>query len=815
MAKNVSGNMSKDMIDSIKNYGKEIQTLANFVMAVRKLPGMYIGSIGNKGFRNLIREIVQNSFDELNRDLSPCDKVAITFDERTQTTIVEDNGRGIPFGELERIFSQEHTSSHYEKKLYDYPSGLHGVGAKVTNALSSKFIVESFVLGEARMIEFDEGIPWKKGEIKIPNPDNKQGTRITFIPSIDAMGETSFTAEEVYNLINLIMPLNKIGAVVIFTGIDSKGKKYTEKLVNDDGILTYLIDSVKTPLVKPVHLMQDNGMNKVEVLFTYDVNVEMDNMNNSKLFAFCNTCPTTLGTHIDGTFDGICYFFTNYMNKIYLAKSTDTTNKKKKKSTSKSKNITVNFEDVKTGLSIVIAASHYDPQFDGQSKEKLSNEDIKMFAKNAMMDELDKWSKSNPSDLNKICKYLKDIAELRYKQDDEKVKISKKYNSSPTNGLPSNYVAPLGKTDLELWICEGESAAGAMQDKDNQRQGYFPIRGKIADAFSKSRSAFLSNEEVAGIIAIILDGISPKDYDMNNIGKVPIPVEKIKWSKIIFGTDADSDGDHISALLLRFFMLYMPELILAGRIYKSQPPLYGMVVPGKATGKYKRHKIKYFLDRSEYVEFIQKSFINKYKITTVDGTPISFKESAKFFYKNIDYTYELGKIADNHSMPSRLLEDILILRNEPLKGLIKKLKSKYRFIEVNQQGKTLVVSGSVDGAIRTVFFNDILLKECKKILDILETNDSYAYRINGELMGIYDIMSLFDKETPSQIQRYKGLGEMNGPKLFDSTLDPNNRVLIKYTIDSAKETIDNMRYYNNNMRELLNGLKVSRFDIMD
>ena len=190
-------------------------------------------------------------------------------------------------------------------------------------------------------------------------------------------------------------------------------------------------------------------------------------------------------------------------------------------------------------------------------------------------------------------------------------------------------------------------------------------------------------------------------------------------------------------------------------------------------------------------------------------------ELSKFLYKNSEYTYELGPVAANHSIPPRMLEDIIILRNEPFKTFASKLKKIYRFISIEQNGNTIVIDGSVDKAIRTIFWNNILLKECKKVIDILEANDSYVYKVNGKPMGIYEIMTLFNDMNPSGVQRYKGLGEMNGPKLFDSTLDPENRTIIQYTMESALETLEKMKYYNNNMRELLNDIKVSRFDVMD
>ena len=149
--------LSSEMVDNIKNYGDEIKTLKDFVTSVRKRPGMYIGGIGDLGFKNMFREIIQNGFDELNKEKSPCDTVWITFDERTFITVVEDNGRGIPFGRIIKIFENEHTSSNFDKSKGEYSSGLHGVGAKVTNALSKFFMVDSYILGEGRHVESNDG----------------------------------------------------------------------------------------------------------------------------------------------------------------------------------------------------------------------------------------------------------------------------------------------------------------------------------------------------------------------------------------------------------------------------------------------------------------------------------------------------------------------------------------------------------------------------------------------------------------------------------------------------------------------------------
>ena len=395
----------------------------------------------------MAREIWQNSFDELDKPSSPCSWVKISFDERTYGFTCEDNGRGIPFGEILRIFTNPNTSSNYTKKPGEYSSGLHGVGAKVVNAMSHRFIIESYLYtGEGRRVEFTEGYPWKKGEAKIPNPDKKQGTMIYFEPSVDALGKISISWKDVYSWLVNIIPLSKIGATVYFTAVDMKGNTHTGTIVNEDGIMTYLINDVQTPLIAPIVLSRDTGYMKMDIAFTWDAAESATD----HIIAFANKCPTIFGTHIDGFEAGVTQFFTSYMNKVYLASM-----KKNKLSIIKN--------DVKSGLKAIVTVSHLKPIFDGQSKEKLSNDDMLPFVRDTCIELLDDWAKKNTKDLATICKYLKDIAEVRTSADKQRVRLTDKYNKSKLTGLPSKYVAPKDRRGAEFFITEGDSAAGTLR----------------------------------------------------------------------------------------------------------------------------------------------------------------------------------------------------------------------------------------------------------------------------------------------------------------------------------------------------------------
>ena len=783
MAKQVQ--LTPEMIQNIEQYGDQIITLDNFVKVVRQNPGYQLGSIGNKGIQNASREVWQNSFDEMDKKDSPCTWVKITFDERTCGFTTEDNGRGIPFGDMLRIFSDPNTSSNYVKKPGEYSSGLHGVGAKVTNAVSHVFIIESYrYTGEGRRLEFYEGYPWDKGEVKIPNKEKKNGTKIYFEPSVDALEEFRVTWKDVYRWLQNIAPLNNVGDVIYFTGIDKNGKVYEEKIVNQDGIFTYLIRDTESPLIAPIEFHKDNGQMKVDCAFTWDTS----ETSTDHITAFACKCPTIFGTHITGFEEGICTFFSNYMNKIYLASQ-----KKSKLSVTKN--------DIKCGLKAVVSAFHIKPIFDGQSKEKFTNTEMEPFMKETINEMMDQWTRKNPKDLATLCKYFKDVAEMRMSADKQRIRLTDKYNKSKLTGLPSKYVAPKNKKGAEFFITEGDSAASLIKNhRLNESQGYFPIRGKIVNAFRTPRDKFLANPEVAGIIQIIGGGYG-RNFD----------ISKVKWDKIIFCTDADPDGNHIKALLLRFFILYMPQLIEAGKVYAALPPLYGI--------KLGKDKYIYLRDRMEYVKYIQKEFSKNHKVSKADNKPLSTRELSSILYKNIDYEDEVNRVAKNHAIDPVLLEAIMIMvyNKATYAKLSKAIKKQFRFIQDISKDKngTIIIEGLVGSKYQTVFVNDLLIQESKYILDYIDQNTSMVYKINEEAVSLYELMHMFNKSAPSSIQRYKGLGEMDGKRLFDSTLDPSKRTLIQYTMEDVKSEIETIKYYEDDMSRLLTDTKLTKFDVME
>lgn len=327
----------------------KIEVLESDLVAVRKLPDVYIGALGNAGFINMVREIVQNFLDPISKRYTLNKHGVVSYDERNHTVIVEDYGPGIELDKLVAVYSKLHSSSNYNKKegSGNYSSGKNGMGGTITNYLSKFFIAESYRAdGTAAKVEFEEGILNKKGLQTIKCPKGRTGMTVTFAPS-DMMGPITVTKDEIGQLIWNIIHLCLIGTTVTYNTIDLSGRASTIILVNNGGIQELLDNICESSTFNPIGFMNDNGTMKVDILFTYDTS----NMDEPKILGFANMCPTAAGKHIDAFLDAIVKYFRNYMNKIYLANN---------------KKLTVNRQDILTGLRVVISAFHLYPLFTGK-----------------------------------------------------------------------------------------------------------------------------------------------------------------------------------------------------------------------------------------------------------------------------------------------------------------------------------------------------------------------------------------------------------------------------------------------------------------
>jgi DNA gyrase/topoisomerase IV subunit B len=763
------------------NKQKDIKVINDSVEAVRKLPDVYIGALGNHGYLNMYREILQNSLDEIIKGNTLNKDIIVSFDARNHTCIVEDNGQGIKLDMLAPVFSVLHSSSNYDKVegSGDYSSGKNGMGATITNFLSKFFVVESYRMdGTAAKVEFKEGKLSSKGTQNIKCPKGKHGLITSFAPS-DMMGEITVDDVEIEKLTWLICHLCTIGTRITFNAINNLGQKRSVIIENKHGIFELINGICEKKVFDPVYFTEDNGSMKVEVLFTYDIM----NMDDPNILSFANMCPTTTGTHVEGFLDAIIKYFKDYMNKIYLV------NNKKK--------LTVNAQDIRTGLRAVISVFHIKPMFTGQSKEVFSKTDMKPYINEVTTKALDKWASANPADLQKICKYLKEVCEIRSKTDNEKIKMSDKYTSSVVSGLPAKYKKPNSNKNFELWITEGDSATSCMENnRDKSCQGLFPIKGKIINAFTTPTKRYFENEEVAGIFKIFGYNGYSKKFD----------ISKFKPSKVVIATDADADGKHIECLLFGLFLKYIPEVIEQGKLYVANPPLYGI-----SLGK---NKMKFFADNIEYIEYVQSIFCKENVITNLKNKSYNKKEITKILYNNIDYVSQINHVSSIYSIDPYLLEFILYNRELSYTKFKSVIENKNKFLKVTNENGTIMIRGLFNSAYQTIFYNQRLLNDCAEIINMINRSEDY-YKMNGKTCTIYELMLAFNNFKPKNLTRYKGLGEMPPKMLGISTVIPGSgRILKQYTITDVKKELKLITELQNDKSAFTKGIKVRKEDII-
>ena len=769
------------MVDAPKQQ-KKIQVIEDPVEAVRKLPDVYIGALGNAGYLNMYREIVQNSLDEIIKGNTLDKNITISFDERNHTCIVEDNGQGIEINMLIPVFSILHSSSNYDKKegSGEYSSGKNGMGATITNYLSKFFVVESYRLdGKAAKVEFEEGRINSKGLQIIKPRKAKHGLITTFAPS-DMMGQITVTVAEVQNLTWLITHLCTTGTCISFNAIDKMGRVSKTIIKNNNGVFE-LIDTIcEKKVINPIYFTEDNGTMKVEVLFSYDVS----NMDDPKILGFANMCPTSAGTHIDGFLDAIIKYFRDYMNKIYLVNN---------------KKLQVNAQDIRTGLRAVISSFHVKPMFTGQSKEIFSKEDMKPYIYNVTLKALETWAKNNPNELQKVSKYLKEVCEIRMKSDNEKIKMSDKYTTSVVTGMPAKYKKPNGKGPFEFLIVEGDSCASAMENnRDKSCQAIFPIRGKLINPFTTPTKRYFENEEVASIFKICGYNGYQKKFD---------PAQ-FRPSKVIIAADADADGAHIQCLVFGLFLRYLPFVIEQGKLYAANPPLYGVTI-----GK---NKTKFFNGNIDYVEYVHSVFCKENIVCNMKNKPYTKQQITKVLYDNMDYVKHINHVCDTYAVDPVLMEFILYNINLGIDGAKFKsaIEKQFKFVKVTKENGIVMIRGLVGSHYQTVFCNQRMFADCAELIRLINNSDKF-YIVNGMQTTLLGLMNLFSEFEPKNLTRYKGLGEMEPELLGLSTIIPGSgRILKQYTIEDCKKELKYITELQSDKSIFTKGIKIRKEDII-
>ncbi|MFC1477648.1 DNA topoisomerase (ATP-hydrolyzing) subunit B [candidate division KSB1 bacterium] len=525
---------------------KNIQVLKG-LEAVRKRPAMYIGSVGSRGLHHLINEVVDNSIDEAMAGF--CSKITVTLHQDNSVT-VEDNGRGIPVDKhpvqkrpaVEVVMTMLHAGGKFDKSTYKVSGGLHGVGVSVVNALAEWCTVEVYREGKIYSQQYKRGVPQK--DLSISGKTKKTGTKTVFMPDSEIFTKKEFDYGIVANRLHELAYLNKGLTIVLKDERTAERNEYFSKR----GIVDFIeyLDKNRTHLHKTVYFTGERDQVEVEIAFSYN-----DSFTESVLSYVNNINTIEGGSHLSGFKTALTRTLNNYAirNKLF-----------------KNDKITLSGEDTREGLTLILSLKVPDPQFEGQTKTKLGNSEVKGIVEMVIGEKLSEFLEENPSVGRKIID--KSLTAARAREAARKAReLTRRKSALEGSELPGK-LADCTYTDpkeCEIYLVEGDSAGGsAKQGRDRRFQAILPLKGKILNVEKARLDKILANDEIRTIITALGTGIGSDEFDL----------ERLRYHKVIIMTDADVDGLHIRTLLLTFFYRYMSQLIEMGNIYIAQPPLY-------------------------------------------------------------------------------------------------------------------------------------------------------------------------------------------------------------------------------------------------
>ena len=536
--------------ENSKEYGASQIQILKGLEAVRKRPAMYIGDVSIRGLHHLVYEVVDNSIDEALAGF--CTQVDVAIEKDNSITVI-DNGRGIPVdihpdkkkSALEVVMTILHAGGKFDNKSYKVSGGLHGVGVSVVNALSEWCEVEVYRDGKIHYQKYERGVP--KADVKSKGSIKKTGTKTHFLADNKIFNKVVFNYDVLCERLRELAFLNKNLTIRIKDNRD--GKERTDTFKYKGGIVEFVkyIDQNRDPIQKKVIYFESERDNvPVEIALQYN------NGYTENIFSYVNNIHTIEGgSHLVGFKAALTRTLNSYATKNKLLKN---------------ENFNLSGEDVREGLTAIISVKHTEPQFEGQTKTKLGNSEVKGIVESIVGDGLSLFLEENPSVGKKIIE--KSVASARTREAARKARdLARRKTALNGSGLPGK-LADCSIKDpdhCEVFLVEGDSAGGsAKQGRDRRFQAILPLKGKILNVEKARLDKILSNEEIKTIVTALGTGIGRDVFD----------VEKLRYGKIIIMTDADVDGAHIRTLLLTFFFRYMKELVELGHIYIAQPPLY-------------------------------------------------------------------------------------------------------------------------------------------------------------------------------------------------------------------------------------------------
>ncbi len=761
------------------DYSAEHIKVLEGLSAVRKRPAMYIGNTSFEGLHHLVWEIVDNSIDEAMGGY--CDFIDIKI--LTDGSIsVFDNGRGIPveihktehIPALEVVMTKLHAGGKFDNKSYKVSGGLHGVGVSVVNALSEFCEVEVHKNGKIYYQKYERGVV--QCEMKITGETNKKGTKVIFKPDSQIFEIMEFDFDTIVRRMRELAFLTK-GVRIKITD-ERTGKK--NDFLYEGGIISYVdfLNKNKDLLHNPpIYISGEKNDVIMEVAFQYN------NSYKETMLTFANNINTIEGgSHLIGFKSAITRSINQYLQSSPKGKSF------KEK---------LSGDDVREGLTAVISVKLPDPQFEGQTKTKLGNSEIKGLVETLVNEGLSNYFEENPKVVKNILDKVMDAARAR--EAARKARdLARRKGVLSSNSLPGK-LADCQETDpsmSEIFIVEGESAGGsAKQGRDRKNQAILPLRGKILNVEKARFDKMISSEEIKVLITALGTGIGDKEYDINSL----------RYHKVIIMTDADVDGSHIRTLLLTFFFRQMPELIENGYLYVAQPPLYRV-----AFGK---NEI-YIKDEEEFDDYIFNRISENERVIISDDKELSGQRLVNFL-KGIKKFYENLQKLSRRGISQKFIEFIsyngptdkrMFKNSEFMDGLFKSLEGNgFKVSDINvtvEDGEyeftvTETKNGGKPSFINWEFLASPELKNMitlynkfkESIVDEYQlNNEGEEKKVKGPEMLINEVMEKAKKGIT--IQRYKGLGEMNPDQLWKTTMDPEKRRLMRIRVEDVVDADD-------------------------
>lgn len=744
--------------------------------AVRKRPAMYIGSTGPDGLHHLVYEVVDNSIDEALAGY--CSAIEVIIHVDNSITVI-DNGRGIPV-ELhkkekrpaaELVMTTLHAGGKFDQKTYQVSGGLHGVGVSVVNALSIRLDLEIKRDGGVYEQSYERGKPL--GKLNKVGKTKKTGTQITFSADPEIFQEIEFSFETLSKRMRELSFLNKGLKIRI---VDERTDKFHE-FQYKGGIREFVeyLNQNKTPIhPKPVYFETVRDDIVIEIGLQYNTSY------NENIYSFVNNINTTEGgTHLIGFKAALTRSLNFYANANNLVKDMKQN---------------LSGDDTREGLCSVISLKIQNPQFEGQTKTKLGNSDVKGIVESIVNEQLSIFFEENPSIARKIVTKVVEAARARDAARKAR-ELARRKGVLESTSLPGK-LADCQERDpagSEIFLVEGDSAGGsAKQARDRRFQAILPLKGKILNVEKARFDRVIKSEEIGIIISALGTGVEQADFS----------IDKLRYHKIIIMTDADVDGAHIRTLLMTFFYRQMPRLIQEGHLYIAQPPLY-KISRGKS--------FQYLLDEKSFDRYMIKKISDDFRIK-VKGQAEELKgEKFRKFLQRIIAKKRYMDILERKNFPFFLI-DALIKNDVVTSDFLKNQKKMEAFqnylknigvVSVLTKDEEhnlyeLAVNFRVNGMTLTSLVNLSLINSAEfrnlasVTKDMAPFKPPYQVFQNSEAVKIENETKLLDHvykhgKKGIVIQRYKGLGEMTPTQLWETTMDPDVRLLLKVAIQDAYE----------------------------